>query len=122
MGNSLPARWALGAAGALHIGFAALEMVLWTTPTGRDIFGLTEPQAADSAALAFNQGLYNLFIAAGLFWAAATARRDIGLFFAGCVVVAGIVGALTVSVTILWVQALPGAVAFGLTAAARRAA
>ena len=34
------------------------------------------------------------------------------IFFLCCVVVAGIFGALTASRKILWVQALPGAIAF----------
>jgi putative membrane protein len=36
------------------------------------------------------------------------------LFFLGCVVVAGVFGAATASRKILWVQALPGAIALAL--------
>ena len=37
----------------------------------------------------------------------ATAQRDVALFFLGCVVVAGVYGAATVSRRIFYVQAVP---------------
>jgi putative membrane protein len=40
------------------------------------------------------------------------------VFFLACVIVAGIFGALTVSRRILWVQALPAALALALGCAA----
>ena len=99
---------------ALHVGFLVLEMFLWTTPTGMKIFRRTPAQAADSKTLAMNQGLYNGFLAAGIGWG--TLRADVGVveFFCGCVVVAGLFGAATVSSRILVVQALPALVALGL--------
>ena len=51
---------------ALHAGFLALEMFLWTTPFGLKTFNMTPEVAASSAVLAANQGLYNGFLAAGL--------------------------------------------------------
>jgi putative membrane protein len=42
------------------------------------------------------------------------AGLDIKVFFLGCVIVAGVFGALTANRRILWVQALPGAVALTL--------
>ncbi|MCX6945632.1 MAG: DUF1304 family protein [Opitutales bacterium] len=42
------------------------------------------------------------------------------MFFLSCVIVAGIFGALTASRRILWVQAVPGAVALALVCAAAR--
>lgn len=99
----------------LHVGFAVLEMLLWDKPTGRRVFGTSREQAAETKVLAANQGLYNLFLAAGLVWALwlgpAAAGRPIAIFFTGCVVVAGLFGAATVSRSILFVQALPGALA-----------
>ena len=97
--------------GLLHLGFFYLEAVLWTTPRGREIFGTTMSFAEESAALALNQGLYNGFIAAGLLWAALAGKRDLAFFFLVCVIIAGAVGAGSVSLTILFVQALPGIVA-----------
>ena len=66
--------------------------------------------AAQTRTLAANQGLYNGFLAAGLVWGLWAARVDVQMFFLGCVLVAGIYGALTANIKILWVQALPAAV------------
>ena len=95
----------------LHIGFFVLESFLWTKPTGRKIFGLTPEIARDSAALAANQGLYNAFVAAGLIWGLVANSFAIKVFFLGFVIIAGIVGAITAKRSILFVQALPGAIA-----------
>jgi putative membrane protein len=104
---------------ALHLFFLVLEMFLWTTPTGRRIFG-TDPEFAErSKALAANQGLYNGFLAAGLVWGLIADDTDVLLFFTGCVVVAGVYGAATVNRRILLVQALPGLLAFLAVLAAR---
>ena len=96
----------------LHVGFLALEMFLWTKPTGRRIFGLSREFAQQSKALAANQGLYNGFLAAGLIWSSLI-RPDqaTALFFLGCVIVAGLYGAVTVSRKIAYVQAAPAALA-----------
>ena len=51
-----------------HVGFLVLEMFLWDRPIGRRIFGMTSEQSKFSAPLAANQGLYNLFLTAGLVW------------------------------------------------------
>lgn len=100
----------------LHVYFLALEMFFWTQPLGRRVFGLSAEFAAASKNLAANQGLYNGFLAAGLAWGLwlGDAGEAIKLFFLGCVIVAGVFGALTVSRKILWVQALPAAVALAL--------
>ena len=100
----------------LHLYFLVLEMFFWNKPLGRRIFGLTPEFAKSSATLAANQGLYNGFLAAGLIWGLALgpAGYSIKVFFLGCVIVAGIFGALTANRRILWVQALPGAVALSL--------
>jgi putative membrane protein len=97
----------------LHLGFLVLEMFLWTKPTGRRIFGLSKELAEASASLAMNQGLYNGFLAAGLFWSLC-AGRDTKIFFLVCVIVAGVFGAFTAKRTILFVQALPAAIALAL--------
>lgn len=95
----------------LHLGFMLLEMVFWTRPLGRKVFGLDADFAARSAKLAMNQGLYNGFLAAGLLWGLWLGSRGICLFFLGCVVVAGLFGAATVQRSILYVQALPAILA-----------
>lgn len=105
----------------VHLYFLVLEMFLWNTPKGWRTFGLTPEVAAASRTLAANQGLYNGFLAAGLVWGLALGADGSGVkvFFLGCVVVAGVFGALTASRKILWVQALPGAVALALVLLAR---
>jgi len=95
----------------LHGLFLVLEMFLWTRPLGLRVFRQTPERAQQSRVLAANQGLYNGFLAAGLLWAAATGQRDVAGFFLGCVIVAGVYGAATVGRNILFVQAVPAALA-----------
>ena len=55
--------------------------------------------------------LFTLFLSAGLVWSLTSACGDplgVQTFFLACVVVAGLVGALTASAGILFIQALPG--------------
>lgn len=103
----------------LHFGFLALEMFFWDHPVGREIFSMTPEQSAFSAVLAANQGLYNGFLAVGLLWGLFAKKRDVVFFFLGCVIVAGVFGAMTAKPTILFTQSLPAAVAFLLTLFAR---
>jgi putative membrane protein len=103
--------------GLLHLGFLILESFLWTKPMGRKIFRLTPEKAQLLKVMAFNQGFYNGFLAAGLFWAAFSDDRFVSLFFLSCVVVAGIVGGASVSRSIYFIQALPALVALGLVLA-----
>ena len=99
----------------LHILFMVLEMFLWNTPFGRKTFGLKQDYAQQSATLAANQGLYNGFLAAGLLWGlTSTGGFDALIFFLSCVIIAGIYGALTVKHSILFLQALPAAIAMAL--------
>jgi putative membrane protein len=106
----------VGLVALLHLYFLVLEMFFWNKPLGRRVFGTTPEFAQASAVLAANQGLYNGFLAAGLFWGLVLGPAGFGIkvFFLGCVIVAGVFGALTVSRKILWVQALPAAVALAL--------
>jgi putative membrane protein len=99
-----------------HVLFMVLEMFLWNRPAGRRIFGLDKEFARRSAALAANQGLYNGFLAAGLVWGLLTGPDGLYIkgFFLACVIVAGSFGALTVRRSILWIQAVPGAIALAL--------
>ena len=90
-----------------HAGFLVLEMFFWDHPVGRKIFSMTPEVSAASAVLARNQGLYNGFLVAGLLWGLVAGRRDVKIFFLGCVVVAGVFGALTAKMSILFTQALP---------------
>lgn len=97
----------------LHLYFLVLEMFFWDKPLGRRTFRLTPEFATASKSLAANQGLYNGFLAAGLLWGLfkTDGGLPIQLFFLGCVIVAGVFGAATVGRKILFVQALPAAIA-----------
>jgi putative membrane protein len=95
-----------------HVYFLYLEMFRWTSPSTLEAFGLTAAFAAESKTLAANQGLYNGFLAAGLVWAILAPpplQRPLFVFFAACVLVAGIYGGLTVTRRILVIQAVPAA-------------
>ncbi|MBR0718023.1 DUF1304 domain-containing protein [Bradyrhizobium liaoningense] len=100
---------------ALHVFFLILEMFLWTKPLGLKVFRQTPEKAEISKVLAANQGLYNGFLAAGLVWGLVHGNPafafQIKAFFLLCVIVAGLYGAATVSRRILFVQALPAAIA-----------
>ena len=116
---STAAEFGVALVALLHLYFLVLEMFFWEKPLGLRIFGLTPEFAKASRNLAANQGLYNGFLAAGLVWGLFldAAGGSIRLFFLGCVVVAGVFGAATVNRRILWIQALPGAVAIALVLA-----
>ena len=103
----------VGLVAAIHIYILVLEMFLWDTPYGRRVFGNTAEFATASKVLAANQGLYNGFLAAGLIWGLSMGGggRAVQLFFLGCVFVAGVYGAMSVGVKILFVQAVPAALA-----------
>jgi putative membrane protein len=101
----------VGLVAALHLCFLVLEMFLWTTPTGRQVFATEAAFAEQSKAMAANQGLYNGFLAAGLVWGLVTDATDVQVFFLVCVIVAGAYGAATVNKRILLVQAAPALLA-----------
>ena len=109
---TLAASIAITVVALLHVYIMVLEMFMWTRPAGRRTFGLTPEFAATSRVLAANQGLYNGFLAVGLVWGLLPGSpAAIAPFFLGCVIVAGVFGAATASRKILWVQALPAAIA-----------
>lgn len=103
-----------------HIGFMVLEMFFWDHPIGQRIFAMTPEVSASSSALAANQGLYNGFLAAGLAWGLASNRQDIKIFFLSCITVAGVFGAATAKITILFTQALPAVIALILVLTLRK--
>jgi putative membrane protein len=104
----------------LHLYFLVLEMFLWTKPIGRKTFRNSVEFADASKVLAANQGLYNGFLSAGLLWGVFSGSLEFKVFFLGCVIVAGIYGAFTVSRRIFFVQALPGIIALALVLFAHR--
>ena len=103
----------VGLIALVHIYILVLEMFLWDKPAGLRAFGQTRDAAVASKVLAANQGLYNGFLAAGLVWGLSLGAggTDIKVFFLCCVLVAGLYGAATASRRILFVQAVPAAIA-----------
>lgn len=98
-----------------HLAILYIEMFAWET-TGKKVFK-TLPAALfkPTRSLAANQGLYNGFLAAGLIWSLLIPdpvwQRYIALFFLGCVILAGVYGALSASKKIFFIQALPAIIA-----------
>ena len=109
---SIIANLVVGLIGLVHVYILVLEMFLWDKPAGLRAFRLTPESAAATKVLAANQGVYNGFLAAGLFWSLTLGQGGLGvkLFFMGCVLVAGLYGAATVGRKILFVQAIPAAI------------
>ena len=99
-----------------HLYFLYLEMFAWET-MGKKVFkGSMAPELfTPTKTLAANQGLYNGFLAAGLIWSFFISdtiwSEHVATFFLGCVIVAGLYGAMTASKKIFFVQALPAILA-----------
>ena len=106
----------VGLIALVHVNILVLEMFLWDKPAGLRAFGQTPEAAKASKVLAANQGLYNGFLAAGLFWGLSLGAGGIGVkvFFLCCVLVAGLYGAATANRKILFVQAVPAAIGLAL--------
>ncbi len=108
----------IGLVALLHVFFFVIEAFLWTKPFGRKVFRTSAEFAQKSSVLAANQGLYNLFLAAGLVWALvlgdAPHAWSVATFFLSCVIVAGIVGGITSNPRIFLIQGVPAIVALAL--------
>lgn len=115
LGKSFTALTAL-----LHLFFMIVEIFLWTKPFGQKMFGLTAEFAQETHFMAMNQGLYNGFLAAGLIWGLLAKKRDVTIFFLLCVIVAGVFGAITVSPTIFFAQAVPAILGLGFVVLRKR--
>ncbi len=109
-----PALVASLAVAALHVVFFVLESVLWTTATGRRIFGQSRDDAQTTRVLALNQGAYNAGVAALLAWAVLTDCGDTATALLAFIVAMGVVGGVTAKPTILALQAAPAALALAL--------
>jgi putative membrane protein len=98
-----------------HVGFCLMETVFWLHPLVVSALHTTPAIAATSHVLAMNQGLYNLFLAAGVVWGLRETdpawQKRLLQAFLGFIFVAGVVGGTTAVPTIYLTQALPAAVA-----------
>ncbi|MDI9256911.1 DUF1304 domain-containing protein [Flavobacterium sedimenticola] len=101
----------IGLIALLHLYILWLEMFAWTTRAKKVFKAIPEDQFEKTKVLAANQGLYNGFLAAGLIWSLCINEtnwsKNVALFFLGCVLVAGLYGAMTASKRIFFVQAVP---------------
>lgn len=113
---TLFAKIMVGLVAVEHIYILWLEMFAWTT-RGKKTFkskDFPEELFEKTRALAANQGLYNGFLAAGLAWALLIGdpvwSHNVALFFASCVVVAGVYGGATANRSIFFTQGIPAAI------------
>ena len=72
-------------AGVIHVLFFCMESLWWTRPAVYRRFRSTEAQAQATRRLAFNQGFYNLFLAAGVF--GGLALSETGHYRAGVILI-----------------------------------
>ena len=99
-----------------HLYILYMEMFAWET-LGKKTFKGSLPNELfkPTKKLAANQGLYNGFLAAGLIWSFFLEnpewQKNIQFFFLGCVIAAGVYGAVSASKKIFFVQALPAILA-----------
>ena len=98
-----------------HLYILWIEMFAWETAGKKTFKTLPAELFKPTKGLAANQGLYNGFLSAGLIWSFFIDNNNwafnIRIFFLGCVIVAGVFGALTASRKIFFVQALPAIIA-----------
>ncbi|MEO0573159.1 MAG: DUF1304 domain-containing protein [Bacteroidota bacterium] len=95
----------------LHLYFLWLEMFAWTTKGPKVFRNFPKELFEPTKSMAANQGLYNGFLSAGLIWSLLITDSDwsmnIAIFFLGCVAMAGIYGAISVSKRIFYIQGVP---------------
>jgi putative membrane protein len=112
---SIVATILIGLIAALHLYILWFEMFAWESRGPRVFRSMPPDLFPKTRAMAANQGLYNGFLAAGLIWSLFISdpdwQRNVAVCFLIFVLVAGVYGALTASRRILYVQAVPAAVA-----------
>lgn len=100
---------------ALHLYIAWFEMFAWESRGPKVFRQFPKDMFAPTKVLASNQGLYNAFLSAGLIWSLFISdpiwSRNVAICFLLFVLVAGLFGAATASRRILYVQAVPAALA-----------
>ena len=95
--------------GLLHFAFWVMETFLWESWMAPR-FGQRENAAVMKNPM-INQGIYNLGIAVGLIWSVLSGYKPTVIYLLACVIVYAIVGAVTVSKRIFFIQGLPAVIA-----------
>lgn len=95
----------------LHLWIMYLEMFLWDKPKGLKTFRMDAQKAQITKVLAFNQGVYNGFLALALIWGVVQGNQEMQLYGLVCVFLAGVVGSLTVGKKIFFIQSVPALIA-----------
>ena len=111
----------IAAAAVVHFGFLYVEMFKWDWLAPR-VARLSETETTASSRIGFNMGLYNGFFAVGLTatllkWPTGVDTDAMQVFILICVVVAGVVGAISLPrkwYMFLGAQSAPAAFALAL--------
>lgn len=105
----------IGLVAVAHLYFLYFEMFQWEKVGKKTFRAPVDNYFTFTKSLAANQGIYNGFLAAGLIWSLFINNEywseQVSIFFLSCVVIAGIVGAMTVSKRIFYFQGLPALLA-----------
>ena len=98
----------------IHVYIFLLETVLYKS-RGVKVFGIPPSEVASRRAAMSNQGCYNGFLALalllGLIYPDPAVAQAFAVYGLACVAVAGMWGAATVMVRILYIQTVPAALA-----------
>lgn len=109
-------QFAIALVAIAHLYTLYIEMFAWETK-GRKVFKDILPDYVFTPVkpLAANLGLYNGFLAAGLAWTFFIDdilwKSNVSLFFLILIIIAGLYGAITGPIKILFFQALPAFIA-----------
>ncbi|PHR96767.1 MAG: hypothetical protein COA78_28265 [Blastopirellula sp.] len=113
----------VGAIAALHVYIAYFEIFAWETKGPSVFSSFPQDLFSKTVALAINQGFYNAFLAIGLIWSLVIQDKkwqsNVAICFLLFVATAGVVGALTASTRIVFVQTVPAVIAMILLLSAR---
>jgi putative membrane protein len=101
-----------------HLYILYIEMFAWETKGKKAFKSIPENLFTPTKTFAANQGLYNGFLSAGLFWSLFITNKEwsfnVSIFFLSCVIIAGCYGGATASKSIFYKQALPAIVTLAI--------